>query len=188
MYFESDPRLSKEMILAFGKKLRSGYYRRLPDFADEIQLIDEKDFYESHADFLSRLAMTFSYGDYALIEEIYGKEDVAQRLYERSLLYYPNQRAYLGLGIIKQRQREYGDSVQILSEGVKQFPYSQQLVVCLGISYMNLGQYDNALECFLKFPSSQETLQYVAACYQALGDSEKEASVLRKLEMISDSK
>lgn len=188
MYFETDSRLSEETILAFGQKLRSDYYRCLPDFADDIHLIDKKDLYESHAEFLSRLAMTFSHGDYASIEEISGKEEVAQRLYERSLLYCPNERAYLGLGVMKQRRREYGDSVQILSEGVKQFPDSQQLAMCLGISYMNLGQYDNALECFLKFPSSQETLQYSAACYQALGDSEKEASVLRKLEMISDSK
>jgi len=187
MYFETDSRLSKEMILAFGQKLRSDYYRRLPDFADEIELLDKKDLYESHAEFLSRLAMTFSHGDYASIEEISGKEEVAQRLYERSLLFYPNQRAYLGLGVMKQRRREYGDSVQRLSEGVKQFPDSQQLALCLGISYMNLGQYNDALECFLKFPSSQETLQYTAACYQALGDSEKEASVLRKLESINES-
>jgi len=188
MYFETDPRLSKEMILAFGQKLRSDYYRRLPDFADEVELLDKEDLYESHAEFLSRLAMTFSHGDYASIEEIYGKEESAQRLYERSLLYYPNQRAYLGLGVMKQRRREYRDSVQVLSEGVKQFPDSQQLAMCLGISYMNLGQYNDALECFLKFPSSQETLQYTAACYRALGDSEKEAFVLRKLGMTNESK
>jgi uncharacterized protein HemY len=88
--------------------------------------------------------------------------------------------------MMKQRRREYRDSVQVLSEGVKQIPDSQQLALCLGISYMNLGQYDNALECFLKFPSSQEILRYTAACYQALGDSEKEASILKKLEMISE--
>jgi tetratricopeptide (TPR) repeat protein len=126
--------------------------------------------------------MTFGYGDYASIEAIPGKEEVAQRLYKRSLLYYPNERAYLGLGMMKQRRREYGDSIQVLSEGAKQFPDSQQLALCLGISYMNLGQYDKALECFLKFPSSQEALRYTAACYQAMGDSEKEASVLKKLE------
>lgn len=188
MYFESDSRLSKEMILAFGKKLRSDYYRRLPDFADAIQLLDKKDLYENHAEFLSRLAMTFSHGDYASIEEIDGKKGVAERLYERSLAYYPNQRAYLGVGVIKQQRREYGDSVQVLSEGVKQFPDSQELALCLGISYMNLRQYDNALECFLRFPSSQEILQYTAACYQALGDSEEEASVLRKLAMINESR
>lgn len=186
MYFESDSRLSKEMILAFGQKLRSDYYRRLPEFADAIELVDDKNLYESHADFLSRLAMTFSHGDYASIDAIPGKEEVAQRLYERSLLYHPNERAYLGMGTIRQKQREYGVSLKILSEGVKQFPDSQQLAVCLGISYMNLGRYDDALECFLKFPHSQETLRHTAACYRALGDFEKEASVLKRLDGINE--
>jgi hypothetical protein len=101
---------------------------------DAIQLVDEKDLYENHADFLSRLAMTFSHGEYALIEAIPGKEEVAQRLHERSLSYAPNQRAYLGLGIIRQKQRRYEESVRILSEGVMQFPEEESLATCLGIS------------------------------------------------------
>lgn len=187
MYFESDPQLSQDMILAFGQKLRSDYYSHLPEFADAVQLVDRKDLYESHADFLSRLAMTFSHGDYASIEAIPGKREVAQRLYERSLSYHPNQRSYLGLGIIKQKQGEHEESVRILSEGMKQFPKSESLATCLGISYMNLGHYEEALKCFHKFSDSQEALRYTAACYRALGDSEKESSVLRRLERLSDS-
>ena len=185
LYFETDQRLSQDMILDFGKKLRTDYYSHLPEFADAIQLIDKEDLYESHADFLSRLAMTFSHGDYASIEAIPEKDNVAQRLYERSMSYYPNQRAYLGLGIIKQKQRKYEESVQILSEGVKHFPESEPIAMCLGISYMNLGRYEEALECFQKFPESREALQYVATCYHAMGDSDKEASVLKKLERLN---
>lgn len=186
MHFESDPRLSQEMILAFGQKLRTDYYRHLTEFADEVQLVDRKDLYESHADFLSRLAMTFSHGDYASIEAIPKKKEVAQQLYERSLSYYPNQRAYLGLGIIKQKQGEYEESVLILSEGMKQFPESEPLATCLGISYMNLGCYEEALKCFHKFSDSREALRYTAACYRSLGDSEKESSVLRRLGRLSN--
>lgn len=185
MYFDTDQRLSQDMILDFGKKLRTDYYSHLPEFADAIQLIDKEDLYESHADFLSRLAMTFSHGDYASIEAIPEKDNVAQRLYERSMSYYPNQRAYLGLGIIKQKQRKYEESVQILSEGVKHFPESEPIAMCLGISYMNLGRYEEALECFQKFPESREALQYVATCYHAMGDSDKEASVLKRLERLN---
>ena len=185
MYFETDQKLSQDMILDFGKKLRTDYYSHLPEFADAIQLIDKEDLYESHADFLSRLAMTFSHGDYASIEAIPEKDNVAQRLYERSLSYYPNQRAYLGLGIIKQKQRKYEESVQILSEGVKHFPESEPIAMCLGISYMNLGRYEEALECFQKLPESGEALQYVATCYHAMGDSDKEASVLKRLERLN---
>jgi radical SAM superfamily enzyme YgiQ (UPF0313 family) len=187
MHFESDPRLSKDIILAFGQKLRSDYYRHLPEFADALQLVDKEDLYKSHADFLSRLAMTFSHGDYAAIETIPGKEEVAQRLYVRSLSYYPNQRAYLGLGIIKQKQEKYEESVRILSEGMKQFPESESLATCLGISYMKLGRYEEALKCFHKFLDSQDALQYAAACYNALGDFEKESSMLRRLKGLSDS-
>ncbi len=187
MHFESDPRLSKDIILAFGQKLRSDYYRHLPEFADALQLVDKEDLYKSHADFLSRLAMTFSHGDYAAIETIPGKEEVAQRLYVRSLSYYPNQRAYLGLGIIKQKQEKYEESVRILSEGMKQFPESESLATCLGISYMKLGRYEEALKCFHKFLDSRDALQFAAACYNALGDFEKESSMLRRLKGLSDS-
>ena len=187
MYFESDSQLSKDMILAFGQKLRSDYYSHLQEFADAVQLVDKKDLYKSHADFLSRLAMTFSHGDYAVIEAIPEKEEIAQRLYKRALSYHPNQRAYIGLGIIKQKHREYEESVRILAEGMKQFPESESLTTCLGISYMNLGQYEKALECFRKFPDSREKLRYIASCYQALGEVEKESSVLRRIERLSDS-
>jgi radical SAM superfamily enzyme YgiQ (UPF0313 family) len=168
MYFETDLRLSQNMILAFGQKLRSAYYQHLPGFVDAIQLIDEKDLYENHADFLSRLAMTFSHGEYALIEVIPAKEEVAQRLYERSLSYAPNQRAYLGLGIIRQKQRRFEDSVRILSEGVMQFPEDESLSTCLGISYMNLGRYKEALKCLQQFSNSQNVLPFIAACHRAL--------------------
>lgn len=178
MYFESDTRLSQDIILAFGQKLRSDYYRHLPEFADAIQLFDRKDLYESHADFLSRLAMTFSDGDYSSIEGIPEKMRVAQRLYERALSYHPNQRAYLGLGIIKQKQGEYKESLRILSEAIELFPENESMAMSLGISYMNLGLYKEALECFQKFPDSQEALRYIAACHHALGDSKKESPAL----------
>jgi len=187
MYFESDPRLSQDIILSFGQRLRSDYYSHLAGFADAVHLIDDRDLYESHADFLSRLAMTFSHGDYAAIEAIPEKEKVAQRLYERSLSYHPNHRAYLGLGIIKQKLEEHKESIRILSDGMKHFPDSESLAKCMGLSYMNLGQYEEALKCFLKFPDSREALQYTATCYHALGDSEKESLASRRLEKLSRS-
>ncbi|MDI6889857.1 MAG: tetratricopeptide repeat protein, partial [Thermodesulfovibrionales bacterium] len=184
MYFESDSRLSKDMILAFGQKFRSDYYHHLPEFADAVELIDDKDLYGSHADFLSRLAMTLSHGDYASIEAIPERNKVAQRLYERSLSYHSNQRAYLGLGIIKQKQGEYDESIQILSEGIRQFPESEPLATCMGISYMNLGYYEEALRYFQKFSNSPDALRYTAACYRTMGEFEKESSTLRRLEKL----
>ncbi|NWF76079.1 MAG: radical SAM protein [Nitrospirae bacterium] len=171
MYFETDPRLSKDVILSFGKKLRTYYYNHLPEFTDAIQLLDLKDLYEHHADFLSRLAMTFSHGDYATIEAIPQKEKIAQKLYERSLLYYPNHRAYLGLGIIWQKKGNFMESSRILSEGIKYFPQSESLTMCLGITYMNLKKYEEALKCFQKFPESKEAIEFSTICKSKIGVS-----------------
>ncbi|MBW2163756.1 MAG: cobalamin-dependent protein [Deltaproteobacteria bacterium] len=184
MYFETDPRLSRDTILAFGEKLRSEYYGNLHHYVDSIELIDKKELYELHSGFCSRLGMTFSHGDYARIDAIKEKDETAEKLFKRALDYYPDHRAYLGLGIIKQKNRAFDESIRILSEGIKCFPGSEPLNTCLGISYMNLGQFSKALSCLLKFPDSRETIPYIANCYKALGDSEKESAFLEKLRNI----
>jgi anaerobic magnesium-protoporphyrin IX monomethyl ester cyclase len=168
MYFETDPHLDQEMILAFGRKLRTEFYKNLPSFVDAIALVDEEGFSEMHADFLSRLGMTFSHGDYAGIEAIPNKEETAARLYERSLKYGPNDRAYLGLGIIRQKERRFDDSVRILSEGVRYFPDNESLHICLGLSHMNLGQYAEALSYLDKFRQSRQAATYIAECRRRL--------------------
>jgi anaerobic magnesium-protoporphyrin IX monomethyl ester cyclase len=180
MYFETDPNLSDELVLAFGKKLRTDYYENIHNFVDGIHLVDREDLYEMHADFCSRLAMTFSHGDYSKIDIIRNSTEIAEKLYKKALSYHPDHRAYLGLGIIKQKDRAYKESVGVLLEGIKYFPDSQELRVCLGLSYMNLGDYDKALEQFLKFPDSKEALHQAATCYKELGDSEKESACLEK--------
>jgi len=169
MYFETDPELSDEKILAFGKKLRTGFYEKVHAFADAVRLIDEKELYECHADFCSRLAMTFSHGDYSKIDEVKGKEKTAEGLYRRSLAYYPNHRAYLGLGIIKQKKGEYEESIKILSKGLSFWPGSEELNLCLGLSYMNIKDYRNALAYLSNFPDSPKTRDYIAECKRALG-------------------
>ena len=184
MYFETNPNLSQELILAFGNTLRTDYYENLPDFVNGIELIDNEDFYEMHADFLSRLAMTFTHGDYARIEEIKEKENVAERLYKKALSYHPDYRAYLGLGIIAQKKRAYQESVRILSEGIDCFPDSEPLNICLGISYLNIGEYTKALSNFLKFQDSREAPYYIAQCYHALGEFEKETAILKRVDSL----
>jgi len=168
MYFETDPALSQEMILAFGQKLRTAYHENLHCFAENIKLIDLKEFYEMHADFYSRLGMTFSHGDYAGIEAVKNKEALAERLYQKALRFHPDHRAYLGLGIIRQKSRDFKASVEILSEGLRHFPESEALNLCLGITYMNLGNYRDALKCFPKCPNSKEADDYIRICHEAM--------------------
>jgi len=169
MYCETDQKLPEDMILSFGGKLRTEYYRGLPGFADAISLADREDLHESHADFLSRLGMTFSHGDYAAVDAIPDKEGVAERLFRRALSYFPDHRAYLGLGILKQKQGKYEESIALLAEGEKHFPASDQLALCQGLSHMNLTHYTKALQCFDRFPDSPQISPYRAACHRALG-------------------
>jgi radical SAM superfamily enzyme YgiQ (UPF0313 family) len=164
MYFETDQRLSRDMILDFGQRLRSAFYTNLPHFAEDIALADREDLYELHADFLSRLAMTFSHGDYSMIEAIPDKDEIAERLYNRALSYAPNQRSYLGLGSMKQKQKKYEESIAVLSEGMKHFPESDQIALCCGTSHMCLAQYEKALDCFSSHPDSPEAVRYREQC------------------------
>jgi anaerobic magnesium-protoporphyrin IX monomethyl ester cyclase len=172
MYFETDPGFNQEAILAFGERLRTEFYKSLPSFADAIDLIDEEGFSGLHADFLSRLGMTFSQGDYARIAAIPNKHETAARLFKRSLGYAPSDRAYLGLGMIRQREHRFDDSIRILAEGVRHFPDHEALHICLGLSHMNLGQYAEALSCFEKFRRSAPAAPYIAECRRALDVTE----------------
>jgi tetratricopeptide (TPR) repeat protein len=167
-YFETDPNLSQESVLAFGNKLRTELYENMSHFVDSIDLIDKEELYPMHADFLSRLGMTFSHGDYSKVEAIPDKDTIAERLFEKSLGYYQNHRAYLGLGMIKQKGGAFREAVGLLSKGVELFPESQQLNLCLGISYMNLQDFEAALSHLLKFKHSAETKYYIDKCYEAM--------------------
>ena len=184
LYFETDPELSREQVMAFGKALRTAFYESLPGAVESIELIDRKDLYPFHADFLSRLAMTFHQGDYAGIELIENKPRIAGRLYEQALTFHPVQRAYLGLGILRQRQGDAHRSVEILLEGLRAFPRDEALSVCLGVSLMNLGRYARAIECFQPFEKSPQVLQYMAACFEATGQVDKAAAALRRLKRL----
>jgi anaerobic magnesium-protoporphyrin IX monomethyl ester cyclase len=168
MYFETVPDLEDEIILAFGRKLRTAFYENVHAFANAVHLVNRKELYGFHADFFSRLSMTFSHGDYSKIDAVKEKEKTAERLYRKALSYCPNHRAYLGLGIINQKRGENEESVKILSEGTRFFPDSEALNICLGISYMNLGDYQRALSRFSKFPDSREVKEFIIQCSKAL--------------------
>jgi radical SAM superfamily enzyme YgiQ (UPF0313 family) len=168
MYFETDPSMNDELILAFGKKLRTAFYERVHSYAEGIELVDRRDLYPWHADFCSRLGMTFSHGDYSRVQEVRQKLETAEKLFRKALGYSPDHRAYLGLGMIEQRKRKFKESIRILEEGLRHWPESEDLTVCLGINYMNLGDFKTALGQFSKFPQSKTAIQYKEECMKAL--------------------
>ncbi len=182
MYFESDPELTREMILAFGQQLRTSYYKKLPEFVESIRLVDNPDLYPQHSKFLSRLAMTFDHGDYAAIETIKDKALLVERLYQQALLYFPNAEAFLGLGILNQKKGAHQAAIDVLSTGLSHFPHDPRLNICIGVGLMNLGQYHRALERFLDYKDEKDAVEFAAQCYEALGDREHAEAMLDRLE------
>ncbi|CAB1059035.1 Radical SAM domain protein [Olavius sp. associated proteobacterium Delta 1] len=180
MYFETDPDLTREMILAFGQKLRSSFYKNLPGFVETIRLIDSEDLYPQHSRFYARLAMTFDHGDYSANDVIENKDRLVEKLYRLSLNYYPNAEAYLGLGIHNQKRGAPQDAIDILSHGLAHFPNDARLNICLGVGLMNLADYDQALARFLEFPDEKDAVQFAARCYEALGDDTQAATFMGK--------
>jgi anaerobic magnesium-protoporphyrin IX monomethyl ester cyclase len=168
MYFETDSTMNDELILAFGKKLRTAFFGRVHSYADAIELVDRKDLFPWHADFCSRLGMTFSHGDYSKIQEVRHKVETAENLFRKALRYSPDHRAYLGLGMIIQRKGEFEESVKILEEGLSHWPDSEDLNLCLGISTMNLGDFRTAMDHFSRFPQSKRAVHYKEECIRAL--------------------
>ncbi|MCK5323737.1 MAG: radical SAM protein, partial [Desulfobulbaceae bacterium] len=181
MYFETDQRLPRELIEDFKKRLSTNFYQNLPSFVDEIDLIDNRELYPGHADFYSRLAMTFDHGEYSGVESLGDRMRIAEKLYEKSFKYQPVARAFLGMGMIRQKKKDFAGSIETLSEGIKHFPNDEQINICLGISYMNLGRFDKALSRLLKFQGSIQAVNFIAACYRELNDPENEEAFLKKL-------
>jgi tetratricopeptide (TPR) repeat protein len=170
-YFETDSNLSQETVFEFGKAIRTALYENMHDFVKSVKLVNKEELYEMHADFYSRLGMTFSQGDYSKIEAIKNKGEIAEKLFKKSLSYYPNHRAYLGLWMIEQKREEFQKAVEILSEGVERFQESEELTLCLGISYMNIGDFNKALSYLLKLKHSKEAKHYIEQCYKEIKDS-----------------
>jgi tetratricopeptide (TPR) repeat protein len=115
--------------------------------------------------------MTFSHGDYSRVQEVRQKLETAEKLFRKALGYSPDHRAYLGLGMIEQRKRKFKESIRILEEGLRHWPESEDLAVCLGISYMNLGDFRSALNRFSRFPNSATAAKYMDECRRVLKDS-----------------
>jgi hypothetical protein len=169
--FEIDDRLDQESILTYGNALRNAFYKSLPLFVQDIDLINDPEYDRLHADFYSRLAMTFSHGDYSKIDVIPDKKAIAETLFKKSLAFCPDHRSYLGLGMLYQQQASLDKSIQILDQGLLYFGSSVDLNICQGINYMNLRDFNRALTYFLDYQDQEQVRPYIMKCYEAMGKS-----------------
>lgn len=181
-YFETDPDLSQEIVMAFGKIIRQAVYDNLDRFADSLDLIDDKRFYPMHADFCSRLGMTLTRGDYAGVDAIRNKAKIAENLFKKALAYASHPRAYLGLALLKQEKHDFQAAAALLEQGMRRFPENQELNVCLGINFMNLGNFRAALERLGRFPDAPGVAFYVEECRRNLGVGTQKTAFYQKAE------
>lgn len=171
LYFEHDPDLDQETVLAFGRHLRSTYQRLLPQFARQIELNPNPDLREAQAGFFSRLGMTFSHGDYATLDGQTDTSQVALELFERALRICPDHRAYWGTALVYQRRAAWEQAVAVLSTGLTHFPDSEELAVCLGTTLMQVGQFERALDHLLPHAHSGRVAAYIDRCRRELARS-----------------
>jgi tetratricopeptide (TPR) repeat protein len=112
--------------------------------------------------------MTFDQGDYARIDAIPGKAQIAEALYRRALSYHPDARAYLGLGILNQKAGRHADAADFLATGLTHFPDDEQLRICLAVSLMNLQRFKEALAWLACCPSLPAAGPLAEACRNAI--------------------
>ena len=179
MYFETDPGLTQDTIREFGNRLRCAFYESLPGFVDAIQLTADHTLDPLHADFYSRLGMTFTHGDYASIDAIKDKALLAEKLFLKAISHFPDLRAFLGLGVLYQKQRRFEKSRTVLNQGLLHFPESVDLNVCQGINAMNSNKLNEALSIFLRYRTHSHVVPYIVECYRQMGD-------FKRAEMFSD--
>jgi tetratricopeptide (TPR) repeat protein len=112
--------------------------------------------------------MTFDQGDYASIDAVPDKPQLAEALYRRALGYSPDARAYLGLGILNQKSGRHAAAADLLSAGLAHFPGDEQLQLCLAVSLMNLARFSDALAILDRCPNQPQAQRLAGACRQAL--------------------
>ena len=163
-WFEIDSELDFTRIKAFGDSLRAAFYNHLDQFAQDLDLVDRKQFYPFHADFLSRLGMTFSHGEYAADPQVKNQEKTATLLFEKALSLAPDAGAFMGLAMQKQKSRDFDGAMSVLEKGMAYFPSHKDLNLCMGICLMNQGRFKAALGFFEPFQAFPETRHYIAIC------------------------
>ena len=181
LYFETDEGLTRDRVLEFGRRLREGYFAMLPEFASRIGLADDPSLFPLHADFLSRLALTFSHGDYATNPLVADSLKTAISLFKRSLDYHPDHRAFWGLGLVYHHLRRLEESVEILQQGVAHHPTSVDLRTALANSLMRLNRHPEARKRLEAAADHPQVMELLIQCCRLMGDRQGERTWAKRL-------
>lgn len=167
-WFELDPDMDLERVKAFGDRLRRTFFDNIHQFAADIRLTDDPRLFPFHADFLSRLALTFSHGEYALDPRIAEKEKTAENLYKSALSYHPAPRAFLGLGMLYLKRQQFDAAVAVLGKGLALYPDHEDMNLCMALNHMNLGDFRTARDFLESVGHLPGARKYMDICNQKL--------------------
>jgi anaerobic magnesium-protoporphyrin IX monomethyl ester cyclase len=184
LYFENDPALSAASVQAFGRRLRDGFRQRLSQFALDIELKEDPSLAKEQADFLSRLGLTFSHGDYAALSSRPGPSQIAESLFQRALGLHPDHRAFWGAALLFRQQGRWSQAQIMAQAGVQHFPASPDLNICLAeilLSHPNdqKNKKNQAIEQVLEhlkaFEDHPRALALMEYCYRLKGNHQQVA-------------
>ncbi|WP_321493523.1 B12-binding domain-containing radical SAM protein [uncultured Desulfobacter sp.] len=167
-WWDLDPNMDFPRVKVWGDRLRQAFFDHLGEFVNRIALDQDKDNASAplHADFLSRLAMTFSHGEYARDNRVRNAEQIAVSLFEKALQFHPCPRAFQGLSMIYQKKKKFAEAMAFLDKGLAHFPNDKDLCVCMGVCLMNTGNFHGALTYFTPFAHDPALGQYISICKQ----------------------
>ena len=154
-----------QSVLETGKKLRDGYQKLLPQLVRQLELADAEDLKPYQADFLSRLAITFSHGEYAHTDDA---RETAGYLLNRSFTIYPNARTFWGKGLLAFENRQLKEAIEIFQEGLQLFPEDALTHIYMGYALLAHGKAGEALSHFEKYPTHPDAQRGLNECKRKL--------------------
>ncbi|MGE4552761.1 MAG: radical SAM protein [Desulfovibrionaceae bacterium] len=171
MYFETDPAIAPEAMRAWKARLHGAFEAGLPGWARELAepgaLDPDPALAPCHADFLSRLGLTFLEGDYAALGEPAMRADLAGTLFDAALGYGEHPRAWLGRGILRQMERDADGAAEAFERGLGLDRDNASLRLGLAVARMNQGRFAEALTALEPLGPAPEAEALRAHCRAA---------------------
>ena len=145
-FFEIDANQSRESVARIGQELKQELQKSIPEFIENLELVDDEELYSCHACFLSRLALTIDRGDYPHVLPRETARRLARNLYRKALDYAPDAQAYWGLGLLAGDVKDFREAEKILRTGLEAFPRDEYLLRELADLLVRVGRVHEAQE------------------------------------------
>ena len=167
LHYETDPRLSEEKILEFGRRFRTTFFENVHSYAGEMEPIDRNDPYRHHADFSPASGLTFSHISPKRTgsgKGGHGRGALSQIPHVRAR----SSRLSWGLGDPEAKGAGFRGVQSPSPRGASTYPDSRELTFCLGLNFLNPGVPRRPWPAW-SVSRIRISLRYTARCRRALG-------------------